>query len=217
MGVFGQRLVEARTRRGWKQADLARRTGVPQQSIQAIEATDQRTSKYAHQLATALDVGVSWLLGEGDNAHAGSDARRAPVRGLVAAGLWQEDESQINDETPVPASPSPRYATRPQIAFRVVGNSMDRLVRDGEYVICIDFAESPMHLRDGDVVVAERRRNGTTERTVKRVRLTASVVELWPDSDDPQHQEPLRINDIPEADEAEIVVKGIVIGFYRPA
>ena len=215
MGIFGERLVEARTRLGWKQTELARRAGVPQQSVQAIETSDQRTSKYLHQLAATLGVTGAWLLGEESGGwNGGPGARQAPVRGLAAAGLWQEDSRQIGDDTPVPASPNPRYANRPQIAFRVVGNSMDRLVADGEYVICIDFAESPMHLRDGDIVVAERRRGGETERTVKRVRTDGQTIELWPDSNDPEHQTPIILNGA--SDHVEVLVIGIVIGFYRP-
>ena len=215
MGIFGERLVEARTRLGWKQTDLARHSGVPQQSVQAIESSNQQSSKYLHQLAGALGVTGAWLLGEqGDRWDSVKVAHRAPVRGLVAAGLWQEDSRQIGDDTPVPISPNPRYASRPQIAFRVVGNSMDRLVADGEYVICIDFAESPMHLRNGDIVVAERRRGGETERTVKRVRIDDQTIELCPDSNDPEHQAPIVL--APGSDPGEVFVIGIVIGFYRP-
>ncbi len=215
MGIFGKRLVEARARLGWKQTELARRAGVPQQSVQAIETSDQQTSKYLHQLAAALGVSGAWLLGEDRSGWSGdAGTRGAPVRGLVAAGLWQEDSRQIGDDTPVPASPNPRYAHRPQIAFRVVGNSMDRLVADGEYVICVDFAESPTHLRDGDIVVAERRRGGETERTVKRVHIDGQTVELWPDSNDPEYQTPIVLKDA--GDHTEVVVIGIVIGFYRP-
>ncbi len=215
MGIFGERLVAARRRRGWRQAELARRAGVPQQSIQAIESSDQRSSKYLHQLASALEVSGAWLIGEADSSEgAAVGVTRAPVRGLVAAGLWQEDDRQIEDETPVPASPNPRYSARPQIAYHVVGNSMDRLVADGEYVICIDFAQSPMSLRDGDIVVAERRRGGTTERTVKRVRTRNGLIELWPESNDPTHRDPIKL--APDDDATEVIVAGIVIGFYRP-
>lgn len=216
MGIFGRRLVAARKQLGWRQAELARRAGVPQQSIQTIEATDQRSSKYLHRLATTLGVSSAWLTGaQDDGGPAATQLPQVAVRGLVAGGLWIEDERQIADDTPVPASPNPRYSGRPQIAFRVVGNSMDRLVSDGEYVICVDFAESPIHLRDGDVVVAERRRAGARERTIKRVRLSRNRVELWPDSNDPEHQSPIPL--VPEGEsESEVSVVGFVIGIYRP-
>ena len=215
MGIFGERLVEARNRFGWKQAELARRAGVPQQSVQAIEASDQRSSKYLHRFASVLGVSSQWLIGEEELPPAASlIARRAPVRGLVAAGLWLEDDRQIGDDTPVPASPNPTYANRPQIAFKVVGSSMDRLVTEGEYVICVDFAETPMHLRNGDIVVAERRRGGATERTIKRVKTVDGNIELWPDSDDPAHQEPISLGG--GGDSGEVLVVGFVIGFYRP-
>ena len=92
---------------------------------------------------------------------------------------------------------------------------MNRRVGDGEYVICLDYEESPMALREGDIVVAERRRAGEIERTVKRVRITRGSVELWPDSDDPSHQKPLKLTSREE--DTEVRVAGLVIGYYRPA
>lgn len=214
MDRFGRRLTAARLRAGWSQAELARRARVPKQSIQAIESSSQRSSKYLPRLAEALDVGEGWLLGLEEAPRRGG-VSPVTVRGMVAAGLWIEDERQIPDDTPVPASPVPTYSSRPQVAFRVVGTSMDRLVRDGEYVICVDFAESPTHLRDGDVVVAERRRGGACERTIKRVRLGTRGAELWPDSTDPEHQSPIPL--APEGEtESEVTVVGFVIGVYRP-
>jgi len=216
MERFGRRLAAARRRADWTQAELARRADVPKQSIQAIESSDQRSSKYLPRLAKALGVSEGWLLGVQDTPRRGADGvTQVAVRGLVAAGLWIEDDRQIAEDTPVPASPNPTYSGRPQIAFRVAGTSMDRLVHDGEYAICVDFAESPIHLRDGDIVVAERRRGGACERTIKRVRLGARGAELWPDSTDPEHQSPIPLAPEDET-ESEVTVIGFVIGAYRP-
>lgn len=216
MTVFGDRVRSAREALGLSQSDLARRIGTSPQAIQAIEAGKAKTSKHLHKIAAALQKPAFWLAGDAAyTLTSGLPAGGAPVRGIVAAGLWQAEVTAIDDDTQVPASPDSRYSRYPQIAFRVVGNSMNNRVRDGEYVICVDYAETPMPLRAGDAVVAERRRGGEIERTVKRVQIGPKGPELWPDSSDPDHQAPLVLS-APETDTIVAVV-GLVIGYYRPA
>lgn len=216
MSLFGDRLRTAREAAGLSQSELARLVGVTPQAIQAIEAGKVRTTRQLNDIAAAVKRSPEWLSGnESTRLAKPLVVNHATVKGIVAAGLWQEDEAQIGDETPVPSVPDPRYARLPQIAFRVIGTSMNRRVGDGEYVICLDYEESPMALREGDIVVAERRRAGEIERTVKRVRITRGSVELWPDSDDPSHQKPLKLTSREE--DTEVRVAGLVIGYYRPA
>lgn len=215
--MFGDRLKKAREALQLSQTDIAKKAGTTPQAIQAIEAGRVRSSRSLDAIAAAVKRNPQWLMGdETAPLNQALPINQALVKGLVAAGLWQEDNRQAGDETAVPASPDPRYSRLPQIAFRVSGSSMNRKVSDGEYVICVDYAETPMPLREGDVVVAERRRFGSeTERTVKRVRMNRGKPELWPDSDDPEHQKPLRL-DTKEAD-VEVRVAGLVVGYYRPA
>lgn len=216
MSVFGDRLKAAREQADMSQSELARRADVTPQTVQAIEAGRVQSSKHLYRFAEILKKSPGWLAGR----SAGSLTEPSPspyatVRGLVAAGLWQADSGYQGDETPVPASPDPRFARLPQIAFRVVGNSMNRVVADGEYVICVDYDASPMPLREGDIVVAERRRAGEIERTVKRVRVTRKGTELWPESNDPAFQDVLLLGSAEE--DTEVVVIGIVIGYFRSA
>lgn len=216
MSVFGDRIKAARIAAKLSQSGLARAVGIKPQAVQAIEAGRVQSSKHLHRFAAILGRPAAWLSGNVDSALTEpSPSRLATFRGLVAAGWWRADIEYLGDETQVPASPDLRYARLPQIAFRVVGSSMNRLVGDGEYVICVDYAETPMPLRHGDIVVAERRRGGNIERTVKEVRLGRKGTELWPKSTDPEHQTVL-ILEAPEED-TEVAVIGIVIGYYRPA
>lgn len=216
MTVMGDRVRAGREALGLSQSELARRIGVTPQAIQAIEAGSVKTSRHLHKIANVLQKPAHWLAGEAPYAlTSGLASGEAPVRGIVAAGLWQAESSFADDQASIPSSPDPRYARMSQVAFRVLGNSMDNIVRDGEYVICLDYGQHPVALRSGDVVVAERKRGGEVERTVKRVQITANGPELWPDSSSPAHTKPLVLNS-PE-DDTSVEVVGLVIGYFRPA
>jgi transcriptional regulator with XRE-family HTH domain len=211
-----ERLIEARTAKGLNQSELARLIGVKPQAIQAMEAGRVKRTRYLQELATALDRPAGWFVGENNQRlQEGAFVKYAKYRGIAAGGLWQEDSRQAADDVRIPAAPDKKYAGAPQIAYRVLGNSMNKVVRDGEYVICVDYQERPIPLRDGDLVVAERRRGGEIQRTVKRVRSgPGRTVELWPESDDPKHQKPLVLHS--KEPDAEVTVVGLVIGYYRP-
>lgn len=214
--LIPQRLVEARIAKGLSQSELARQIGVKPQAIQAMEAGRVKRTRYLQGLSTALDRPTGWFVGDDNHRlQEGAAVKYAQYRGIAAGGLWQEDSRQAADDVRIPAAPDKKYAGAPQIAYRVFGNSMNKVVRDGEYVICVDYQERPIPLRDGDLVVAERRRAGEIERTVKRVRSgPGRSVELWPESDDPKHQKPVVLK-AREAD-AEVRVVGLVVGYYRP-
>jgi transcriptional regulator with XRE-family HTH domain len=214
--LIPQRLVEAREAKGLSQSELARMIGVKPQAVQAMEAGRVKRTKFLQEISTALSRPAGWFVGD-DNHHLQEALilKYAQFRGIAAAGLWQEDSRQATDDVRIPAAPDKKFAGAPQIAFRVLGNSMNKVVRDGEYVICVDYKEHPVALRDGDLVVAERHRAGEIERTVKRVRGGPNrSVELWPESDDPKHQKPVTLK-AREAD-SEVQVVGLVIGYYRP-
>lgn len=216
MTVIGDRVRSAREALGLSQSELARRIGITPQAIQAIESGNVKTSRHIHRIAVVLQKPAHWLAGDTSYVlTSGLASGEAPVRGIVAAGLWQVESSFADDQASIPASPDPRFARMPQVAYRVVGNSMDNLVRDGEFVICLDYAHSPVALRAGDVVVAERKRAGEIERTVKRVQVGPRGPELWPDSTSPAHTKPLVLS-APEAD-TTVEVVGLVIGYFRPA
>jgi Predicted transcriptional regulator len=58
---YGNRLKEARKRKGLSQEQLAKKSGVGQGSISKIERGDQDSSAYDIELALALDVSPLWL------------------------------------------------------------------------------------------------------------------------------------------------------------
>lgn len=163
----------------------------------------------------------------GEPAPAGSINEQAqptidyvPIMGEVEAGVWRElfDIGDTEFETyPMPVDP--RWPPGSVYAFRIRGESINRRARDGDLVVCLDKMAAPRELRDGDWVIAERRRLGAVERTVKQARKRLDGVwELWPDSDDPRHRTPIvlshRGGDL--ADET-VEVCAFVLDFVRPA
>lgn len=138
------------------------------------------------------------------------------VLGAAAAGMWKDvsllaDEFLAHEEIPVIADH--RYAGRRQYALRVEGNSINRVIRDGEYAICVSFGDLGSGLKTGQYVHVERSRGGLQEVTIKKVVVDEDSVELWPDSDDPRFQEPIIINSHEE--DTEVTIRGLVIGSFR--
>ncbi|MBL4757524.1 MAG: hypothetical protein JKY32_07770 [Rhizobiales bacterium] len=137
----------------------------------------------------------------------------APVKGEVAAGVWLEHEFMDDDKyPPVAANINPKYSDIEQYALRVKGDSMDKYVKDGEHVICIDFAATGEAIpEDNKVVVVRRERAGTTEYSLKRVRrLGNGDYELWPESNNPLFQKPIGMGHKDEG--TTVTITGLVIG-----
>lgn len=66
--ILGNRIIWARTQKGWSSADLIRESGVPQGTVSKMENLKQDTlGKYGLKLQRALGVRFEWLAqGEGD-------------------------------------------------------------------------------------------------------------------------------------------------------
>lgn len=61
MQTLADRLRQERERLGWSQTDLARRSGVKQSFIGALEARNQESSGWLPELAHAMGVDTYWL------------------------------------------------------------------------------------------------------------------------------------------------------------
>lgn len=132
---------------------------------------------------------------------AGTTSGSIPVHGTVAAGVWQEafelDISKSNETLPA----SVDYPPECQIALLVSGESLNKIAKDGDHLVCLDLYKSGVQVSDGDLVVVERSRMGgmMIERTAKRLRKTLHGYELWPESTHPDFQTPIEYK--PDGDE----------------
>jgi len=139
------------------------------------------------------------------------------VVGSAAAGLWKEVSiiaDHYHDLEDIPVVENPKYAGKLQYALLIEGNSINRAIPDGEYAICVAWAELGTEPTTGQYVHVERSRGGLQEVTIKKIQIASDGhVQLWPDSTDPRFQTPLDLSEIEE--DTEITIRGLVIGSYR--
>ena len=211
---FPDRLRKSMAAKGISGADLARKIGVTRQAIyQWLAGTSEPTQENLRNLAINLDVEQDWLA-TGRKGKPGVTLA-LELHGEVAGGSWHEiTENQNMDLERVPVAPDPRYPTDAQYALKVRGSSINRIARDGSILVCVDIMAAGIEIRDRDLVVVERRRGSLVETTVKRVRKAKGALELWPESDDPAHQERLTLAH--RKGDAEVSIKALVIWAANP-
>lgn len=220
----GDRLKKARENAGYKSAaDAATSLGVSYSTYIGHENNSRGLRRDAAQLyARKYKVSIDWLL-TGRDASAGAPVTNGisatkgregvigmvPVLGSVRASYWQEvsDGGAFEMSEMVPSSGG--YPVDWQVAYRVDGNCLNKIASDGDTLVCVDLIKSGLSIENGDLVIIERTRYGgeMVQRTAKRVRRTSAGFELWPESDDPAHQEPIVLNDMAEHDEVRVAAK----------
>jgi len=168
-------------------------------------------------LAAALNVPASQLAAVTGKQYRQIQpiVRGMPVAGAIQAGSWLDTTLvDAHEETYIPVAYDGRFRQAAQYALLVQGDSMNKEFQPGTYVTCIPFFDSGLDLRDGMIVHVERHRDGgrLVEVTLKKVELRREGVFLVPQSTNPKHH-PIKIDG---DDDTEIVIKGIIIGNWRP-
>ncbi len=89
-----------------------------------------------------------------------------PLAGICEAGAWRAPETG-EAMTSLPVAHDPRFAPERQVAFLIRGHHADGLgLQDGDVVVAVNDGQA----REGEVVIARRRREGgEVEMTVKLV------------------------------------------------
>ena len=140
------------------------------------------------------------------------------VIGAVQAGSWRAAlEWPQEDQFETPVRIDPKFAGLTVIALEVRGPSMNEVFPHGTIVICVPFIElgrGPMH---GERVVVQRFRGGEVEASIKEYRFGSDAVpRLWPLSDHPDHQAPLRLDRLEEGEEIVISHKVVRAEIDQP-
>lgn len=221
---LGTRIREARKKAGLSQAKLAELVGIKQQAIQKIEKDPQAKTTKIVEIASVLSVSPEWLVNgvansniQGSEVGAGQQISpavlEAPVIGTVRAGDWTESPLGHSGDAfmeAVPCVPTERHRSLPQYALKVGGNSMDKVVRDGEYVIVVLCDDGAQYVQ-GDRVVVERQAHGLYERTLKKIRqLSPERIVLEPESTDDSYT-PIEIT---SRDDFTVRIIGVALGKY---
>lgn len=229
MSDIHQRLKEARIAAGFPSAAAAAHSmGISYQTYAGHEngKAGVRTAQ-AERYARKFRVSLDWLVSNRGEMRpntsllAYNEAFGLPVLGAIRAGYWLDTSARDEDESEtkrIPVLPDERYQGR-QYALRVEGDSLDKIVPDGAYVTCVDYADSGLDLTPGIIAHVERRMNGgqLVEITLKKVERHNGKWRLVPQSSNPKWQ-PIELEGDGENDDptSEVVVRGIALGTYRP-
>jgi transcriptional regulator with XRE-family HTH domain len=215
-----ERVLSALKSEGVSQAKLADLTGIPRVALN--KSLKGKRGFKPHELAkiaqalklTSNDIGIP--TDRYGSVPSAKVARYVRIKGEVAAGAWRE-VSYLTDfaEFDYPVLADPKWPEGAVSGLIVRGKSMNRQARDGDIAVVLAYEHAPRKFREGDFVVVRRERYETFEMTVKLVKGDeVSGWELWPDSDDPQHQAPIKI-DGPGVEQVEVI--GFVLDFVRQA
>lgn len=215
------RLMKARVDAGFRTAiDAARRYGWNEFTYRAHESGVRGVKpKTIKEYSKAFKVSEAWLA-TGISVESEQTftpiVSFIPIRGFVAAGLWQDvGYTQEHTDEAIPMMPGLKHPPSFYYALKVQGVSMNKTFKDGEILVCLDLRSSGVEIFDGDIVIVERLREqeGFREVTAKRVRKQNGRYELWPESTDKNHQEPIIFTG--ESDATEIRIIARVEGGYR--
>lgn len=216
-------LKAARLASGLSMPKLAMLAGTSAQQVDRLERGDRKlTKEWAERLAPHIGVTAQDLLFP---SFAPPRAKEpvlvatppVPFRGVAAAGIWMEHDDLAQEAPTLPSIPG--YSPAIQFAVRIAGPSMDRKgINHGDYLLCVNYFDARGELTSGDVVIVERRRGGTVERTCKELVVLNGRFELWPRSSDPRFQDPIVVPDrrSPIAEDGtEVEVIGLVKASHR--
>lgn len=142
---------------------------------------------------------------------------RLYIRGVVTAGDWVDADEMDwpRDDWRYFDSPiDSRFPKGERFGLLVDGPSMNQFYHPGSIIICINPIHAGYDIADGDhVVVRTRRDDGLVEMSVKELVQQDGEWWLWPRSDHPDHQQPIRAGDIHNGEEdSDILVMGVVVG-----
>ncbi len=164
--------------------------------------------------AKRLDVPFLWLWEGVTDAVIPADISSVTVRGAVQAGYWTEASEWPETDwysVPMPVNDH-RYPGIPLFGLEVRGTSMNKVFPEGSILACINLIHHPVSVESNRYVIVERRNHkGDIEATVKQIQKDETgTIWLWPRSDDPRHQSPLRADDGEEVRIIALVVRSSV-------
>jgi transcriptional regulator with XRE-family HTH domain len=202
-----ERIYQARTKAKLTQSELAEAVGKTRGAVAQWERGEIRPRHSAlEDIASATGQSLDWLL------RGKEPPSTLQVVGEVAGGLWREASLEF-ESFGVPVAPHPAYPAEVQRLYRVTGNSVNRIVQDGDYIHCVSVDDGGLRPEDGDLVVVRRMEHGLSEYTAKRLRVESGRKALLPESTDPNWQTEIPLNG---NDGTDIQITDIIIAKWSP-
>lgn len=204
------RIKELRVARGLTQSKLADQAGTSNQMIGLLEKGErQLTQDWMIRLSAVLNVQPAELIAEAP------PPEPIYVRGKVQAGTWSEAlEWEQNRRYPVWVPIPGHWKPLPKYGLEVHGPSMNRRYPEGTILVCVGILDADIEPKEGQRYIVQRESAGEFEMTVKELKIDKDGRPwLWPDSDDPEHQNPLAAN----GDDGDTIqILAIVITSVQP-
>lgn len=200
-------LKKLRIEHGYTQKDMAKMLGISQPAYanyeRGVRQADYETlSRLAEIFAVSIDyllgrefqeTNCDWMRANGEYPY-NPQVRKIPILGYVAAGLPMFAEEQIVDYTYMEA----KNDGYDYFALKVKGDSMDAAkISDGDLVI----VRVQSYVENGEIAVV---RVDNENATIKKYSRVGSIVQLMPQSFNPNHR--VQIYDI-EKTRVEVVGK----------
>ena len=174
----------------------------------------------AKKYGRAFRVKPGWLLdmeGVDDGPITDFEADAVLTVGAkVAAGIWREDEAEIEM---IEIDTPPIVPNAKRLGFIVEGRSMDEFYQPGTVLNCVSIHTNGIEPEEGDHVIVRRTKpDGLRELTVKEFHVRDGEFYLRPRSTLPDFQE-LRVGrpDEDAPDGEEVCVIAFVVGSIPPA
>lgn len=216
---WSDRLEARRIAERMSKKALAERSGVDYDSVLKYLAgkVDNPRGDILAKLAGVFGQTEQWLRAADAQITPleGNAAKLSAVKvtGYVKAGIWQDVRVEGPSDMDVPSIGG--YPAYMQLAYIVDGESLNKIARDGDVLVCLDLINSGVSIRDDDLVIVEMKRHDGefVDRSAKRVRRTRTGFELWPESNHPDFQEPTVLDEV--HDDFEMVVVAKVLWIIR--
>lgn len=183
MTTFSERLRTALNAKRISATELSRLTKIPKSAIsQYLSGAFKPKQTRIYILAQALNVSEAWLMGfdvptNKTTPATNISAHKIPVLGCISAGLPLYAEEHIESYTYTDHNGGAEY-----FALRVKGDSMNAAqINDGNIII----VRKQSTIENGEIAVV---RVGNEDATVKRYKQDGNIVQLIPQSFNPNHQ-----------------------------
>ncbi|NEU14631.1 LexA family transcriptional regulator [Methylobacterium sp. BTF04] len=219
MAEISRTIREIRKRLAENQATFAKRMGVTQSTVSKWESgTQSPDTQSLLNLSEISGIEIGDLLEDDDHDFRRSDfGITVTISGSVQAGEWVEAVEWDSFQHFQVQIPTPKEWPDLDIqGFLVRGNSMNNIYPDGSVVFAVPVIKNRIRPGPGDRVIVERRDNRQLfEVTLKELGLDSEgELVLWPRSNDPRHQTPVRVGSKQPDDIEEVRITGVVVASF---